>query len=314
MSSNQIIEQTTGLDRNPIDKYYTKPTVAQECVTIMKKYALPKKLCDVIVEPSAGNGVFFNVLKPLKCTIRMYDILPEHPQIIKQDYLTLPIDNMLSGKAPNGRIHVMGNPPFGRQASLAIKFIKKTCLFADTISFILPKSFKKDSMRRAFSSNFHLVHQSDLQESSFLVNNKDHDSPCVFQIWIKRDVPRPKPVIYEPIGFSFIKRPDLVKLDKGQEPTIPHIAIRRVGVYAGNIIKTSTIEEAISISDQSHYFIRFHDDVCIEKDIDFIIDLIQVIKYDTDNTVGPRSISKNEMTAAINDKLITLTNSKHGSI
>lgn len=311
MSSSKIIEQTTGLTRDPIDKYYTKPTVAQECVTIMKKHVSPKKLCDVIVEPSAGNGVFFNLLKPLKCTIRMYDIIPEHPQIIKQDYLTLAIDDMLSGKAPDGRIHVVGNPPFGRQASLAIKFIKKTCLFADTISFILPKSFKKDSMRRAFSSNFHLVHQSDLQESSFLVNNKDHDSPCVFQIWIKRDVSRPEPVIYKPTCFSFIKRPDLVKLDKGQEPTIPHIAIRRVGVYAGNIIKTSTIEEAISISDQSHYFIRFHDNVCIENDVDFIIGLIQVIEYDTDNTVGPRSISKNELTAAINHKLITLTSSEH---
>ena len=47
------------------------------------------------------------------------------------------------------KIHVIGNPPFGRQSSLAIKFIKKSCSFSDTISFILPKSFKKDSMKKS---------------------------------------------------------------------------------------------------------------------------------------------------------------------
>jgi hypothetical protein len=44
-------------------------------------------------------------------------------------------------------IHIIGNPPFGRQSSTAIKFIKKSCLFCNSLSFILPKSFKKDSLK-----------------------------------------------------------------------------------------------------------------------------------------------------------------------
>jgi predicted RNA methylase len=297
------MEQTTGLDRDPIDKYYTKSSVAQACVSLMKKHASPRKLCDVIIEPSAGNGAFLLPLKTLKCPVRMYDIRPDHPQVLERDYLAIPVEEMVTGRAPEGRIHVVGNPPFGRQASLAIKFIKKTCTFADSISFILPKSFKKDSMRRAFSAHFHLVHQNDLNESSFLVNNKDHDSPCVFQVWVRRADPRPEPVVHTPVHFFFVKRPDLVAPVEGSPPVIPHAAIRRVGVYAGKVMRTATAEEAETKSDQTHYFIRFLPDAGEEKDIDSIVARISDIVYETDNTVGPRSISKNELIGAVNARL-----------
>jgi len=305
------VEQTTGLDRDPIDKYYTKPSVAITCVSLMKKHVSPKKLCDLIIEPSAGNGSFLSSLKTLKCPVRMYDIRPEHPQVLQRDYLTIPIEEIQTGCSPDGRIHVVGNPPFGRQASLAIKFIKKTCTFADTISFILPKSFKKDSMRRAFSNYFHLVHQHDLDNSSFLVNNKEHDSPCVFQVWVRRAEPRPEPEVYTPIGFFFVKRPDLVVPIKGATPDIPHAAIRRVGVYAGRVIRTTTPEEAESKSHQTHYFIRFLPDAYANENIDKLVEQISDIVYDTDNTVGPRSISKNEMTVAINTRLSQTDETSH---
>lgn len=298
------IEQTTGLDRDPIDKYYTKLSVASTCVSLMKKYAKPKKLHDLIIEPSAGNGAFLSSIKTLKCPVRMYDIRPEHPQVLERDYITISIEELCAGRSPDSRIHVVGNPPFGRQASLAIKFIKKSCMFADTISFILPKSFKKDSMQRAFSEYFHLVHQHDLDTSSFLVNNKDHDSPCVFQVWVRHAEPRLPSVVHVPQGFFFVKRPDLVVPVQGQTPTIPHIAIRRVGVYAGKVMRTITQEDAIVKSEQTHYFIRFLPETYANEDVDKIVERLSNIVYDTDNTVGPRSISKNEMTFAINKLLI----------
>ena len=297
------VEQTTGLDRDPIDKYYTKPSVASACVSLMKKYTSPKKLCDLIIEPSAGNGSFISSIKNLKCQMKMYDIRPEHSQVLERDYLTISIDELYAGRSPDSRIHVVGNPPFGRQASLAIKFIKKTCMFADTISFILPKSFKKDSMRRAFSEYFHLVHQHDLETSSFLVNNKDHDSPCVFQVWVRRTEPRPPSVVHMPRGFFFVKRPDLVVPVQGKTPIIPHAAIRRVGVYAGRGIRTVTKEDAVAKSEQTHYFIRFLPEEYANEDVDKLVERLSNIVYDTDNTVGPRSISKNEMTFAINKLL-----------
>jgi len=301
--NNIKVEQTTGLSRDPIDKYYTKISVAQSCVALMKKHVAPRRLCDVIIEPSAGNGVFLSPLKTLKCPVRMYDIRPDNPEVLERDYLCMPIDEMVSGRAPEGRTHVVGNPPFGRQASLAIKFIKKSCEFADSVSFILPKSFKKDSMRRAFPPHFHLVHQSDLDEASFLVNDKEHDSPCVFQVWVKRAEPRASPVIHIPIHFFFVKRPDMVPAVEGCVPDIPHAAVRRVGVYAGNVVRTATAAEAETKSIQSHYFIRFLPKFCEAGNIDEFVSRISDIIYDTDNTVGPRSISKNELVGAINARL-----------
>lgn len=84
----------------------------------------------------------------------------------------------------------------------------------------------------------------------------------------------------EPINFIFVK--------KEEEP---HISFRRVGVNAGFIdsnIKDKNI--------QSHYFIKFINDNSIE---DNLIKL-STIKFDTNNTVGPKSISKQEIISQFN--------------
>ena len=97
---------------------------------------------DIIIEPSAGNGSFIDEIKKTVNNYIFYDIEPENDEIIEQDYLLVNSDDF-----KDCNIHVVGNPPFGRQSSLAIKFIKKSCEFCDTISFILPKSFKKDNLK-----------------------------------------------------------------------------------------------------------------------------------------------------------------------
>ena len=51
-----------------------------------------------------------------------YDIKPEGKGIIEQDFLKL---NITDGF--NIPLHFIGNPPFGRQSSLAKKFIKHIC-------------------------------------------------------------------------------------------------------------------------------------------------------------------------------------------
>ena len=71
----------------------------------------------------------------------------DNNEIIKQYYLLFDYGSM---KETFSKMHIIGNPPFGRQSSLAIKFIKKSCEFCDSISFILPKSFKKDSLKKHF--------------------------------------------------------------------------------------------------------------------------------------------------------------------
>jgi predicted RNA methylase len=119
------IKQTKGLKRNTIDKYYTKESIVNLCLNSVKKY-IEINDNDVIIEPSAGNGAFIPGIKNINSNYIFYDLEPEHTDIIKKDYLTLDYSEF-NNKYTN--IHVIGNPPFGRQSSLAIKFIKKSCDF-----------------------------------------------------------------------------------------------------------------------------------------------------------------------------------------
>ena len=73
---------------------------------------------------------------------------------------------------------------------MAIKFIKNAAEYSDSISFILPKSFKKESLKKHFPLKYHLIYEYDLPKDSFLVDNKKHDVPCVFQIWERKDYDR----------------------------------------------------------------------------------------------------------------------------
>lgn len=264
-------KQSKGLKRNTIDKYYTKESVAKECIELVKKY-IPINNNDIIIEPSAGSGVFIPYIKLLTNNWYFYDIEPEHPEIILQDYLLFTMKEIESSQ----KIHVIGNPPFGRQSSIAIKFIKKSCEFANSISFILPKSFKKESLKRAFPLHFHLVYEIDIPFNSFLVNNSEHDVPCVFQVWQKRDTLREIVLKQDPQGFEFVKKMD--------EPK-PDISFRRVGVNAGKI------DTDLEKSEQSHYFIRFTNNKPLDENIQNILK----IKYEFNNTVGQKSISKQEL-------------------
>ena len=55
MPIKEIVKQKKGLKRNTIDKYYTKPSVVNQCIKLVKKY-INISNNDLIIEPSAGNG------------------------------------------------------------------------------------------------------------------------------------------------------------------------------------------------------------------------------------------------------------------
>ena len=57
--------QTTGLTRNPIDKYYTKEETVELCINYVKQHVNITKTKDIVIEPSAGNGVFYDALLKL---------------------------------------------------------------------------------------------------------------------------------------------------------------------------------------------------------------------------------------------------------
>jgi hypothetical protein len=264
-------KQRKGLARNTIDKFYTKPNIAKLCTNALKKH-IKINAADLIIEPSAGNGAFIGELKRLTCEHRFYDIEPENEEIIKQDFLEFDYSR---DKKTYSKIHVIGNPPFGRQSSVAIRFIKKSCEFCDDCSFILPKSFKKNSLKRVFPPNFHLVYETDLPSNSFLVDGVEHDVPCIFQIWEKKETNRVQDEKLEPINFQFVKKTES-----------PDASFRRVGVNAGKI--DENVKEK---SKESHYFIKFTNGKSVAENIERLC----AIQYTFNNTVGPKSISKQEL-------------------
>jgi hypothetical protein len=254
----------TGLKRNTEDKFYTSKQTVNACYKDIKSN-ISIKNTDLIIEPSAGNGAFIPIIKKLSNNYILYDIKPENKEIIKKDFLKL------KNPKSSSKIHVIGNPPFGRKSSLAIKFIKKSCEFCDTISFILPKSFKKDSMKKSFALNFHLKFEKDLPYNSFIIGTTSYNVPCVFQIWIKKNKNRQKPTKETSKYFIFCK-----KIDS------PDIAIRRVGINAGKVYQNDLQDK----NSNSHYFIK------IIKNRSIIINN----KYNIfNNTVGPKSIGRQEL-------------------
>jgi hypothetical protein len=258
----------TGLGRNTIDKYYTKLDVAKTCIELVEKY-YDINMFDNIIEPAAGNGSFSKQID--NCIA--YDILPDDDEkrIIKQDFLT--------SQRPPGETLIIGNPPFGRQSSIAKSFIYHACSFACVIAFILPKSFKKESFQRIFPLNWHLIDQLDLPANSFTVDGRVYDVPCVFQIWEKQDTERKIDAIEEVDWIEY------TTADKA------NLSVRRVGVNAG--FASSNLLQ----SKQSHYFIKVSDDVSVKD----IIKKINDIKWEFDNTVGPKSISKKELNAKLSE-------------
>lgn len=276
-------KQTKGLKRNTIDKYYTTNHVVDLCLNSVKQY-LQIEPTDLVIEPSAGNGSFIAGIKSLTNHFKFYDLEPDSEEIIKQDYLLYdwePIEKDMYGK---NKIHIIGNPPFGRQSSLAIKFIKKSCEFCDSISFILPKSFKKDSLKKTFPLHFHLLFECDLPDNSFLVEGVEHNVPCIFQIWEKKTTNRHVCEKLEPIHFKFVEKNNQ-----------PDISFRRVGVNAGTIDRQNMDEKSV----QSHYFIQFTNGKSVAENMH----QLSTITYDFNNTVGPKSISKQELIFKFNPLL-----------
>jgi predicted RNA methylase len=264
--------QSKGLNRNTIDKYYTKESIVLECISSIKNI-LEISNDDLIIEPSCGNGSFISEIKKLTNNYKFYDLQPENDEIEKQDYLLL--QNPISDK----KIHVIGNPPFGRQASLAVKFVKKSCEYADSVSFILPKSFKKDSIKNKIPLNFTCVCEYDLPYKSFLVDGIEYDVPCVFQIWKKSNQTRIIPEKVEPIGYMFVKQNET-----------PDISVRRVGFYSGKV------DIDITKSPNSHYFIKFTNGFSVSRNIK----KLENIKFVHNNTVGSKSLSKPELIEKFN--------------
>lgn len=262
----------SGRHRNIIDKFYTKKDIVTECLHLTRSSVTIDK-DDLIIEPSAGNGAFYEQIMLFHPNCRAYDIQPEHPHIVQQDFLTLV-------KNETQKLHIIGNPPFGRQSMLCKRFIKKSIeLGASSISFILPKSFKKEGVCQFIDPYYHLIVSVDLPTFSFLYHKQNYHVPCIYQIWEKQATRRvfEEPVI--PSYWEYVKKHQY-----------PDLAFRRIGLYAG------TFDRNCQKSATSHYFLRLKG-----VDVESFLTVYQSNEHFThNNTVGPKSVSKHELNRVLN--------------
>ena len=137
----------------------------------------------ILIEPSAGDGKFldhFKIIFP-DHKYQAYDIEINHPEVIKQDFLKLT-------KSDHRNYVVIGNPPFGHRAKLAINFVNHATKFADIICFVVPIQFQRWSVQKQINPNYKLIYSSaPLAPQSFLFQNRSYSVNCCLQIWIHQD-------------------------------------------------------------------------------------------------------------------------------
>lgn len=213
-----------------LDQFYTRRDVAAHCFNLLRK-----RIGDDWhwVEPSAGDGAFADTM-PFPRTL--IDLAPMRPDIEAIDFLAWRPDKCIS------RIAVVGNPPFGKNASLARRFFDHAASFADVVAFILPRTFQKPHFVSRLHPMMHLVSEQVLPEASFVFDGSDYAVPTVFQIWEKRYENRRAYVKQSSHpDFSFVV------------PQVADFAFQRVGARAGLVSK-----EGLRKSPQSHYFLKSH--------------------------------------------------------
>ena len=258
-----------------LDQFYTCPYLANNYTTkLLKKWPNPDVL---FIEPSAGTGAFTNPLTQAGRKFYAFDLDPKAPHIIQTDFL---LCNLQHYVANYSTVVVLGNPPFGKNSTTAIKFFNKVAPYASEIAFIVPRTFRKFSIQKQLHSKFHLTEDQNIKPYAFIRHGESYDVPCAWQIWTKQ---KNKRITLTP--------PSIDHLLQYTAPIDAEFAMRRVGFYAGQVIT----KNIASLSTSSHYFMR--------ELTDGVIDAMRRNDWTkiTKQTAGVRSLSKAEIAFTLNN-------------
>lgn len=246
------------------DKYYTNHKYAEYIVNKVKE-----KYGDcTYVEPSAGKGSFSKLFSE----ILSYDLVPdpdfEGPTpCIQADFLSV---------YPKADVFI-GNPPFGKNSSLACKFFNHCASLLEiggSIAFILPRTFEKIFFANRLDLSMHLVYSERCPKNSFLLNGEPYDVPCVFQIWEKSERYRSFIEVGENKLFAF------------GTPEDYDFCVRRVGYNAGKVLGDGDPK-----SEESTYFIK-----SLVEGIDRVfVECYSSFQEEAGKTAGMKSIGKKEL-------------------
>lgn len=143
----------------------------------------------------------------------------------------------------------------------------------EAVCFILPRTFEKILFENKIDLRYSCVYKEPVPKNSFILDDKEYDVPCIFQIWEKRQHKRTPVIVDETKYFTLTTK---------QEAT--H-AIRRVGGKSGCVL------EGLDHSESSTYFVKMENSVAESLKV-----LYPYIKEMASRTAGVRSITLKELT------------------
>lgn len=163
-----------------LDQFFTRPEVAATChADLVDRMAADHAPLDAytFIEPGAGQGAF-------------YDLLPDDKRIgldvspLRREFQQV---DFLSWTPPGGvRNAVVGNPPFGYRAWLALAFINHAATFADYVGMILPMAFQSDGKGspKHRVRGLRLLHSEALPPDCFVhADGKAAKINALWQVW-----------------------------------------------------------------------------------------------------------------------------------
>ena len=265
-----------------MDKFYTIPSYSKKCIEKVEEIYGDYSQWHLVIEPSAGNGSFLQQI-PTQRKVGM-DVEPEGENIMKQSFF----DYVPKGQSET-RILVIGNPPFGRVCSMAIKFFNHAADWADVIAFIVPRTFRKISVQNKLNTLFHLIYDEEIPTSPCHFNPKMM-AKCCFQVWEKKIQLRPLillPTFHEHWQFLGFGPKDQV----GQ-PTPPEGADFAIRAYGGKIGEVRK-ENLHLLRPKSWHWIKVNKE---KIDKDTLINKLKCLEYSESlNTARQNSMGRAEL-------------------
>ena len=172
----------TWVDPNEVglDQFFTRPEVAQDCYASLRQWmhqdgARPEEYH--FIEPAAGTGAFFDLL-PTDRRVGV-DIAAFRDEYERADFLSWQ-------PAEEQCYALVGNPPFGYRAWLALAFMNHAAKFADYVGMILPMAFQSDGKGspKLRVRGLRLVHTQHLPQDSFVdVQGRRAKVNALWQVW-----------------------------------------------------------------------------------------------------------------------------------
>lgn len=163
-----------------LDHFFTLPEVARDCYQSLCHWMRQDGACPQdyhFIEPAAGTGTFYDLL-PLNRRSGI-DIVAFRDEYEQADFLSW-------APAPDRTYALIGNPPFGYRAWLALAFMNHAAKFANYVGMILPMAFQSDGKGspKLRVRGLRLVYTDCLPQGAFVdIRGRAVKVNALWQVW-----------------------------------------------------------------------------------------------------------------------------------